>query len=112
MPFSRFNGSQEYCRRITLLLGDEVQHPMHAVCEVDIGMAWWTPHRPIALRETNASVTPIVICPDVGFRFGNHAGNALITLDFNQSLTEKFTGDNQRGTIEEVAYDHGRGGHL
>lgn len=103
MPFDRFDGSQKHCGRETISFRNDVQHPMHAVGEVDIGMTWWPPHRAIAVCETCAGVAPVIFGADVGLGFGDKTGNALISLEFDEALTEQLPRDRERGAIEEAA---------
>jgi len=103
VAFNRFHGSQKHCGWETISLCNDVQHPMHAVSEVNIGMAGWTPHRTIAFCETCASVAPVVLRADVCLGFGDQTGDALITLEFNEALPEQLASDRQCGTFKEAA---------
>ena len=103
MPFDRFHTSQEHCGWETVSPGNDVQHPMHAVREVDVGMTWWTPHRAIAVRETRTGVAAVVFGADVGFGFYDQTSNALIPLELDEALPEQLARDRQRRTIEEAA---------
>ncbi len=111
MPFDRFHGSQKHCGWETILFRNDVQHPMHAVGEVDIGMAGWAPHRAVAVCKTGAGVAPVVFGADVGLGFGDQTSNALISLEFDEALSEQLPRDRKRGAIEEVAWDYRIGCH-
>ena len=69
--FLSLDGANQHCGGHTFWFSDEVQHPMHAVCKIDIGVAWRAKHHLCAWSQTSPGVTTLVLLSNVGFGFGD-----------------------------------------
>jgi hypothetical protein len=58
----------------TIPLGDEIEHPVHAVSEVYVCVARRSPHRLVTRRTSDARVATKIIGANVSFRLNDQSG--------------------------------------
>jgi hypothetical protein len=61
-------------------LGDDIEHPMHAVGEVHVSVSGWSPHRSVARCAARTRMTPLVFGAYVGFGLDDYAGQSDAVL--------------------------------
>jgi len=103
-PFTGFERSNEDRVGFARLAGDDIEHPVHAVGEVDIGMARWTEHDGRSLCWTShvrtiamtSQITFIGVA--VGFCLNDDAGEATAVERTDKQPAKKVFSDLPRGT--------------
>jgi len=89
-------------RRVCGVRGD-VEHPVDAIDEVDIGMAWWTEHREVARGGAAASVGGGVASTTVRLSLDDAADHGRIIKDANQLFADQRVGHEGRFSAVEAA---------
>jgi len=108
LTFLWLNSAQQHGGREALRLGDGIQHPMHAIGKVDVGMPGRAIHDGIAPGPAGFGVAAQVGLADVGLGLDNDAAEPLAIQIADQAHAEQCAGDGQGGAgIEFVRQANG-----
>ena len=82
--------------------GYRVQHPVHAVGEVDVGDSRPAIHDRCAGCFPGGGMAAQVGLPDIGFRFDDFSNQSLPVENPHETCTEQFARNGQGGTVVET----------
>ena len=98
-----FDCADEDCARCACGMRRDVEHPVDAVDEVEVGMAGWTEHGEVAPGRAAVGVGGGVGGATVGLCFDDAADHSLIFKDANQLFTDQRVGHEDRFPAVEAA---------
>ena len=81
------------------MLRHDVEHPVIAVCEINIGMTRLAKHDLGARRNSGFGVTGQILLADVGFGLRDETNKFLPIQNANQPCADQFTRNRQSWTI-------------
>lgn len=91
-------GADEDAARDTVGLGDDVEHEVNAVVEIDVGMAGRAEDDAGAFGETSSGVSGGIVEGEIGFGFGDAGVEIAVDDDF----TKQIASDDGCGARKEV----------
>ena len=113
----RLQRSKKHGGRFPLSFGYHVEHPVHAIGEINVSVPGRSKHQMISRGLAPRSVACRVLLPNVGFHLDNPAGNVTSLNVANQPHSEKIGSNFKSGSSEkrplwphEAANDKVRGG--
>jgi hypothetical protein len=85
-------------------LADEVEAFVHAVDEIDVGVAGFAEHDAGAIGDAAPTMSSAVVDAQVGFHFYDPSGGFAVDEDFAQAIARDF---NDRAGVEIAGEDCG-----
>jgi len=98
-----FDCADKHCARRACGMRGDVEHPVDAVDEVDVGMARWTEHREVALGAAAVGVGVGVAGATVGRCLDDAADHSRTIKDANQLFADQRVSHVGRLTTVEAA---------
>ena len=86
----RFQGANQDTAGLADRLRDEVQAFVHAVDEIDVGVAGLIEHYAGAIGDAAPGMSGAVVDAQVGFHFDDSSGSFSMDEDFAQAVTGDF----------------------
>src|SRR5690242_1662991 len=93
------NRADQYSSWEALTFRHDVQHPMIAICEVDIRMRRLSKHNRGTRRESCFGVTGQILLANIGFRFCDETDKFLSIKNPYQTRTDQFARNGQSWAV-------------